>query len=98
MNQTRLTCMGLIASACALAAALFINLHNKNLLPSAQAEMVLSVGQNLSFLTTRTQTGEECLFVIDNTTSKLLIYKLDGSRKRLEMVGNEDLAKHFRVK
>jgi hypothetical protein len=97
MNQTRLTCFGLIASACALAAALFINLNDKNLLPSAEAEMVLSQ-TNLSFLTTRTQANEECLFVIDNTTSKLLIYKLDNNRKRLELVGLEDLAKLFKTK
>ncbi len=98
MNQTQLTGFGLIASACALAAALFINLQDKQLLPSAEAEMVLVTPQNLTFLTTRTQTNEESLFVIDNFNHKLLIYKLDTSRKRLELAGSEDLKRIFEIK
>ena len=98
MNQTQLTCCGLIASACALAAALFINMNEKQLLPSAHAEMVLTTPQNLSFLTTRTQANEESLFVIDNFNHKLLIYKLDPGRKRLELAGAEDLQKVFNIK
>ena len=98
MNQTQLTCCGLMASAFALAAALFINLNEKQLLPSAEAEMVLTTPQNLSFLTTRTQANEESLFVIDNINHKLLIYKLDTSRKRLDLAGAEDLKKVFNIK
>mgnify|MGYP000310998200 CR=1 FL=1 len=98
MNQTQLTGFGLIASACALAAALFINLNDKSLLPSAEAEMVLSTPQNLTFLTTRTQVNEESLFVIDNFNHKLLIYALDPARKRLELSGAEDLKKMFEIK
>jgi len=98
MNQTQLTGYGLIASACVLAAALAINLNDKDLLPSAHAEMVLSTPQNLNFLTTRTQANEECLFIIDNINHKLLIYKLDNNRKRLELSGSEDLQKMFNIK
>lgn len=98
MNQTQLTCCGLIASACVLAAALAINLQDKNLLPSAQAEMVLSTPNNLMFLTTRTNNNEESLFVIDNINNRLMIYKLDNTRRRLELAAAEDLQKLFQVR
>jgi hypothetical protein len=98
MNQTQLTGFGLIASACALAAALFINLQDKQLLPTAEAEMVVVTPQNLTFLTTRTQSNEESLFVIDNFNHKLLIYKLDPGRKRLDLAGSEDLKRIFEIK
>ncbi len=97
-NQIKLAGLGLIASACALAAALFINLHEKQLLPSAQAEMVLVTPNNLSFLTTKTQTNEESLFVIDNINHKLLIYKLDPGRKRLNLAASEDLKRIFEIR
>lgn len=96
-KQTQLVGFGLIASACLLAAALVMNLQNRDILPAAKAEMVTSTN-SLSFLTTRTNTQEECLFVVDNVTQKMLIYRLDLSRKRLELAGVEDLKKVFEVK
>lgn len=94
LSQTHLVCYGLIASACLLAAALIVQMEDKQILPSAQAELVLSA-DNLSFLTTPTQPNEESLFVLDNVNEKLLIYSLDIARKRVELVGSEDLKKLF---
>ena len=99
MNKIQATCYALFASACLLTAAIFMTLSQKNqsLESSAQAEMVITTN-NLSFLTTRTNAGEEALFVLDNTNAHLMIYKTDLSKKRLELVGFEDLKKLFSLK
>ncbi len=99
MNSIQTTCYALFASACVLAAALFMTLSQKNqsLDSAAHAEMVLNAN-NLSFLTTRTNAGEEALFVLDNTSARLLIYKTDLAKKRLELVGSEDLKTLFEIK
>jgi hypothetical protein len=98
-KQTQLVGFFLIASACLLAAALVMNLQNRgiSLDSTARAEMVTSTN-SLSFLTTRTNANEECLFVVDNVTQKMLIYRLDIAKKRLELAGVEDLKKVFAVK
>jgi len=94
LTQTQLACYGLVGSACLLAAALVVQLDGKNVLPAARGDLVLSA-ENLTFLTTRTQPNEEALFVLDNVNEKLLIYSLDLARKRLELVGSQDLKKLF---
>ena len=94
LSQTHLVCYGLIASACLLTAALVVQMDDKQILPTAQAELVLNA-DNLTFLTTQTQPNEEALFVLDNVNEKLLIYSLDVARKRLELVGSEDLKTLF---
>lgn len=94
LTQTHLICYSLIASACLLAAALVVQMDEKQILPTAEADLVISA-ENLTFLTTQTQPNEESLFVLDNVNEKLLIYSLDINRKRLELVGSEDLKKLF---
>lgn len=97
MTQMKLTCFGLLASACLLAALLVVQIDDRRLLPGARAEMVVNT-TSLTFLTTQTQPGEEALFVLDNTSQKLLIYKTDKSRKRVELAGLEELPKLFELK
>ncbi|MEX2214081.1 MAG: hypothetical protein WD768_08140 [Phycisphaeraceae bacterium] len=98
MNSIQTTCYALFASACVLTAALFMTLSQKNqtLDAAAEAEMVLTAN-TLSFLTTRTNAGEEALFVLDNTSARLLIYKTDLAKKRIELVASEDLKKLFEM-
>ena len=98
MNSIQASGFALICSAVLIAAALLVTLNQKgqSLDPQAQAEMVTTTN-NLSFLTTRTNAGEEALFVLDNTGARLLIYKTDLSKKRLELVGFEDLKKLFNL-
>ena len=97
MNSTKMTCFALLGSACLLAAVLVVQLDDKQILPQANAEMVIN-SQNMAFLTTSTQPNEEALFVLDNSSQRLLIYTLDLARKRLELSGTQDLKKLFGAK
>ncbi len=99
MNRDHLqtTCYALFASACVLTAALVVTASQKNVLPTANAEMVVNAGA-LQFLTAVTeQDTVESLFVLDSASGKLLIYKLDQGKKRIELVGLEDLKKRFGI-
>ncbi len=98
MKPIQAACYSLIASACILAAALFTTLSNKNqsLDSAARADMVVQTN-NLAFLTTRTNANEEALFVLDNTAGRLMIYKTDLGRKRIEFVESQDLKKLFNI-
>ncbi len=51
-----------------------------------------------SFVTIRGATDEDVFLIIDDTTQKLLIYDLDVSRKRLELVGAQELQRLFSIK
>ena len=95
MKNLKMTCFALLGSACLLAAVLVVQLEDKQVLSQANAEMVIN-SQNMVFLTTRTQPAEEALFVLDNQSKRLLIYKLNLARKRLELAASEDLGKLFK--
>lgn len=98
-NTTRITlaCYGLLASAMVLAGLLIVQLQHRqpDLLPAAQANMLLTADQ-YSFLTARTRNNEDGLFVIDNRERKLLIYRIDTSRKRMEPLQIIDIDQIFR--
>ncbi|MCC7408901.1 MAG: hypothetical protein IT442_12570 [Phycisphaeraceae bacterium] len=98
-STTRITlaCYGLLASALLLAGLLIAQLqrHQPDLLPAAQANMLLTADQ-YSFLTARTRNNEDGLFVIDNRERKLLIYRIDTSRKRMEPLQIVDIDQIFR--
>lgn len=97
MNQIQLACCSLIASACVLTGLLVVNMEDKQILPSADADLVIA-SPNLTLMTTRTQANEESLFVLDGQSHKLLIYHLDLARKRVELSASEDLRKLFNLK
>ncbi|MEX2214080.1 MAG: hypothetical protein WD768_08135 [Phycisphaeraceae bacterium] len=98
MNSTQASGFALALSACLILAALVVTMNQKGqtLEPRAEAEMVLTAN-GLSFLTTRTNAGEEALFVLDNTSARLLIYKTDLAKKRIELVATEDLKRLFEL-
>lgn len=100
MNSTTritLACYGLLASALVLAGLLIVQLQRRQpeLLPAAQANMLLTADQ-FSFLTARTRNNEDGLFVIDNRERKLLIYRVDTSRRRMEPLQIVDIDQIFR--
>lgn len=91
-HTTQLACYALIASAFVLSGLLVIQLQPQ---PSeAEAGMVIK-DNNFSVLTARTADDEEALFVLDNTSQRVLIYTQDIARKRLELVGQADLGRMF---
>ena len=92
-----LTCYALFASACVLTAALVVTASQKSILPAANAELVVNAG-GLQFLTAVTeQSTVESLFVLDSASGKLLVYKLDQGKKRIELIGLEDVKKRFGI-
>ena len=97
MNQIQLACYSLIASACILAALLVVNMENKQILSSADADLVIA-SQSMTLMTTKTQANEESLFVLDNNSHMLLIYRLDIARDRIDLAGSQDLRKLFEIK
>jgi len=92
MTRIETACFGLIASAFLLAGMLLLQVSS---MPNtAEASLVIS-RNNFTLLTAKTRSNEESLFVINNSTDRLLIYKLDLARKRIELSGSADLADLF---
>ncbi len=94
MTRIQLACYTLIASAVVLAGLLIMQLGRHSTGSEAQAAMVIA-RDNFAMLTTQTRSGEEALFVLDNQTGRLLIYRLDVQKKNLRLVANEDLPRIF---
>lgn len=93
MDHVRLACYALIASAFVLAGLLFVTLDGR-FESTAEAEMVIA-RDNFTLLTATTRGGEESLFVLDNTSGRLLIYTLDLGRQQLNLGENINLTEVF---
>lgn len=86
MTRIEVACYSLIASAFVLAAVLMMTLEPR-LNSVAQADMVIA-RDNFTLMTAQTRSGEESLFVLDNSNDRLLVYNLNAGRKTLELVTN----------
>ena len=94
MNRTQLASCGLLASAFILAGMLVANLDDRDN-SKAYGDQVVDHGE-FTFMTARTKSDDESLFVIDNINAKLLILKTDVSRRKIEVVQAHDLSEMFR--
>ena len=93
MKNIEIACYALIASAFILAGLLMFNMRHA-LEQQAKADLVVN-RQNFTVMTALTKDGEESVFVLDNVTSRLLVYSLNVQRKSLELVANEDISRQF---
>lgn len=93
MNRIQLACYGLMTSAFLLGGLLLYGLSNR-LEPRAEASMV-EARENFTLMTARSRANEEALFILDNSSQKLLIYTLDVGHRRLEPSGFADLSAVF---
>lgn len=93
MNRIQTACYCLIASAFILAGLLVAQLGDRAANP-AQASMVIA-RDNFTLMTAKSRKGEESLFVLDNTAGRLMIYRLNLGKKRLELAANADLNNIF---
>jgi len=85
MKRIEMACYALMASAFVLAGILAVELNNVGgVAQTAHADMTLT-RSNLTVMTARTKNDEEALFVLDNFTQRLLIFKTDLTKKRLEL-------------
>ncbi len=92
MNRIETACFGLIASAFILAGLLIVQL---SAMPNTAEASLVITRDNFTLLTARTKNGEESLFIINNMTSRLLIYSLDLGRDSMELVGGAELQSLF---
>jgi len=92
MTRIETACYALIASAFILAGLLLVQVSGRP--NTADASLVIS-RENFTLLTAKTRSNEESLFIINNATNRLLVYRLDLARKRIELSGGADLADLF---
>jgi len=89
MNNTKLACVALLASAFVLTGFLLVQIDRNTagdlLSQEAQADQVIAQPQ-FSLMTARTRQGNESLFVLDNTRGVLMVYKPNFGRQDLEIV------------
>ena len=92
MTRIETACFGLIASAFILAGMLVVQVSS---MPNnAEAGMVIT-REHFTLLTAKSRNNEESLFVINNITRRLLIYRLEIGRGRIELAGGADLTEFF---
>jgi hypothetical protein len=92
MTRIETACYGLIASAFLLAGLLIVQVSS---MPNTAEAGLVITRDDFTLLTARTRTNEESLFVIDNDTSRLLIYRLELARNRIVLAGGADLREIF---
>jgi len=90
MNRIQLACCSLTASAFLLAGMLIMQLDQ----PRAQGAMVIN-RENFSLMTTQTRPNEEALFVLDNSTGSLLIYRMNINEDQLQLLEVIDLRRRM---
>lgn len=96
MKRFEFASYSLLASAFVLAGLLVVQMQNHTVLPTANAEMVLNRG-NITLMTAQTRPNEEAIFILENTTAKLLVYKVDAAKKRIDLARSAELAPWLRA-
>jgi len=94
MNKIQLACAGLIGSAFVLTGLLLVNMQDR-FSSTADAGLVLSK-DNFTIMTAKTRVNEEALFIIENNSQKLMVYKTDITKKVISPAAQPyDLATAF---
>ncbi len=85
-----------MGSAFVLGALLVVQMENKHVLSTAQADQVV-FKNNITAMTTRTSQSEESLFILDNSSQRLLVYQtvLQGARGQVNLVESIPLNQMF---
>jgi hypothetical protein len=83
MKPIQTACYALIGSAFVLGALLMVNVQDR-FTPSAEASLVISK-ERFTIMTAKTRNDEESLFVIENASQRLLVYKTDVAKKELKL-------------
>ncbi|MEM9419815.1 MAG: hypothetical protein AAGA25_12315 [Planctomycetota bacterium] len=94
MNRIQTACYCLIASALVLSGLLVVQLSERVEPNSAEASLVIA-RENFTLMTAEVRNGEEALFVLDNTSGTLLVYRLEVSRRSLQPAGGVRLDQIF---
>ena len=94
MNRIQLACFCLIASAMLLTGMLVVQVAHRSEPNTAEAAQVIA-RENFTLLTARVRGEEEGLFVLDNASGSLLVYRLNISREQMEPAGGLRLEQIF---
>ncbi|MEM6333789.1 MAG: hypothetical protein AAF823_10675 [Planctomycetota bacterium] len=95
LDRTTAVCYALIASATVLSGLLIFGLDQRwGRHHEAQAALVIA-RDNFTILTTPTRSSEEALLVLDNASGRLLVYRLDVTRKSLTPVAGYEVPRIF---
>jgi hypothetical protein len=90
MTRIQLACYSLVASAFLLAGMLVVQLDT----PQAKAEMVISE-ESFAMMTATTRPQGEGLFVLDNNTGRLLIYRYNVAQDAVQPLRNVNLNRYL---
>ena len=99
MNRIQLACYSLIASAFVLAALLMVQIQHRQLTIEQQADAAMVINRDtFTIMTAQTKDDEEALFVLDNLSQKLMVFKYDEKKKSVRILqdGVIDLAALFK--
>ena len=96
MTRIQMACYGLMGSAFVIGALLVVQMENKHVLSTAQADQVV-FKNNITAMTARTAQSEEGLFILDNASQRLLIYQttLRGNAGEVNLVESIPLNQMF---
>ncbi len=94
MNRIQTACYCLIASAVVLSGLLVVQLSHRVEPNEVEAALVIA-RENFTLLTAEVRSGEEALFILDNTTGTMLVYRLEISRGSLQPAGGIRLSEIF---
>ncbi|MEQ9459648.1 MAG: hypothetical protein RIG82_01675 [Phycisphaeraceae bacterium] len=90
---TRLACYVLIASAFVLSGLLLS--QSRGWLENRAEAALLVNRDDITLMTAQTRNGEESLFVLDNRTERLFVYRLDVNRRQMAPAGVLSLPEMF---
>lgn len=93
MDRIPYACYALIASAFVLSGLILTQLSGRVVQPAHAGEAILR--DNLTVVTAQSRDGEDALYVLDSVTERLMVYRLDVAKKRLELAAMTDLAQVF---
>ena len=82
MTRLHAACLCLVASALLLSGLLIVQVAQRTEPNKAEAALVIA-RDNFTLLTAPTRDQEEALFVLDNSSGMLLVYRLEIGREQL---------------
>ena len=92
MTRMQFAGLALLAAAFIQGALLLNALQNR--IPTADAELLMS-RETIQMMTTQTRGTEESLFVLDQSSGRLLVYNCDLGQRRIDLSGAAQLGTFF---
>jgi hypothetical protein len=87
MNRIQLACYSLIASAFVLAALLMVQTQHRQIAIEQQADASMVINRDtFTIMTAITKDNEEALFVLDNQSQRLMVFKLDLEKSAVRLL------------